>query len=338
MLTIDGSNGEGGGQILRSSLALSMITGQSICIKNIRAARSNPGLQHQHLAAVNAAILICDADADGNHLGSRELVFSPGRVKPGEYHFVVGTAGSCMLVLQTVLPALMLAQHSSQVTLEGGTHNPYAPPIDFLEQCFAPILKRMGPSLEFELERAGFYPSGGGLCRAYITPSPFPLGRIEIVDRGLPLEHNVTAIVARLPESIGQREVDTAGRLLGWPQSSRSIRVVESVGAGNAILLNARFEHASEMVTGFGKRNAPAEFVAKKAVREIKTYLASTAPIGEHLADQLLLPLAIGDGGVFRCIKVSSHTRTNIQTIKSFLDKEIRTEPQPDNSVLITIP
>jgi len=338
MLTIDGSNGEGGGQILRTSLSLAMITGQSVCIKNIRAARSNPGLQHQHLAAVNAAITVSDATADGNHLGSRELIFSPQCIKPGEYHFAVGTAGSCMLVLQTVLPALMLSDQSSTITLEGGTHNPFAPPFDFLEQCFAPLLKRIGPTLELDSVRAGFFPAGGGLCRAKIVPSPFPLRSLEIMERGRMIEQKTTAVLARLPESIGQREIQTAGRLLGWPQESRSVRVVESPGQGNVLLLHAIFEHASEMVTGFGKLNVPAEFVAKKAAREMKAYLASTAPIGGHLADQLLLPMALGNGGVFRCTELTPHTDTNIQTIKSFLEKEIRSEPQSDGTVLITIP
>ena len=338
MLTVDGSFGEGGGQVLRTSIALSMITGQSVFIKNIRAARNNPGLQRQHLTAVNAAVEISGAEVDGNHLGARELIFRPQKVKPGEYHFSVGTAGSCMLVLQTVLPALMLAESKSTLTLEGGTHNPFAPTYDFLERCFLGILKRIGPHVEFELLRAGFYPAGGGLCKVSIIPSQHPLKSLEIIERGKLRNQNAVAVVAQLPLSIGEREIDTAGRILGWPQNCRSIQSVDSPGPGNVLLLHTEFENVSEVVTGFGKLNVPAEFVAKKAAREMKAYLASDAPVGTFLADQLLVPLAIGGGGAFRCTETSSHTLTNIHTIKSFLEKEIRSEPQPDGTVLITIP
>jgi RNA 3'-terminal phosphate cyclase (ATP) len=338
MLTVDGSFGEGGGQVLRTSLALSMITGQNVLIKNIRAARSNPGLQRQHLTAVNAAVEICNAEAEGNHLGARELIFRPKKVQPGKYHFSVGTAGSCMLVLQTILPALMLAETKSTLTLEGGTHNPFAPPYDFLDRCFLSVLNRIGPHVEFELKRAGFYPAGGGLCHVSIEPSKHPLKTIEILERGKLLNQNAVAIVAQLPSSIGEREIDTAGRMLGWPQNSRSIQFVDSPGPGNVLLLHTEFENVSEVVTGFGKLNVPAEFVAKKAAREMKAYLASDAPVGAYLADQLLVPLAIGGGGTFRCTETSSHTLTNIHTIKSFIEKQIRSEPQPNGTVLITIP
>ena len=338
MLTVDGSYGEGGGQVLRTSLALAMITRQNVHIKNIRASRSNPGLQHQHLTAVNAAVEISSAEVEGNQLRSRELTFRPNKVQPGKYHFSVGTAGSCMLVLQTVLPPLMLAESKSTLTLEGGTHNPFAPPFDFLDRCFLSLLKKIGPCVELELQRAGFYPAGGGLCNVSIEPSRFPLRSIEIIERGKLLNQQLIAILSKLPTSIGERELDTAGRLLGWPQNARSIQVVDSPGQGNVLLLHAEFENVSELVTGFGKLNVPAEFVAKKAAREMKAYLASDAPVGSHLADQLLVPLAIGNGGIFRCTETSQHTLTNIHTIKSFIEKEIRSEPQPDGTVLITIP
>lgn len=338
MLTIDGSFGEGGGQILRTSLALSMITGKSVYIKNIRAARSNPGLQRQHLAAVNAAVEVSKADIDGNYLGASELTFHPNKVEPGNYHFSVGSAGSCMLVLQTVLPALMLTDSKSSLILEGGTHNPFAPTFEFLKNCFAKILRHTGTLLDLELERAGFYPAGGGICRVTIEPNRLPLRSVQIVERGKLLGHHAVAILAKLPSGIGEREIHTASRILGWPQNARSIQEVDSTGPGNVIYLHSEFENVSEVVTGFGKVNVPAEFVAKKAAREMKTYLASNAPVGSYLADQLLLPLALKGGGIFRCTEVSLHTLTNVHTIKSFIEKEIRTEPQADGTVLITIP
>ncbi len=338
MLTIEGSYGEGGGQILRTSLALSMITGNSFLIKNIRAARSNPGLQRQHLAAVNAAAEVSDADIEGNYLGSKELTFRPNKTQPGTYHFSVGSAGSCMLVLQTVLPALMLADSKSILTLEGGTHNPFAPTFDFLAKCFAKVLYQTGTLVDLELVRAGFYPAGGGICRVTIEPDKSPLRPVEILDRGKLLGQYAVAIIAKLPRSIGDREINTASRILGWPQNSRSIHEVDSTGPGNLIFLHSEYENVSEVVTGFGKVNVPAEFVAKKAAREMKSYLMSSAPVGTYLADQLLLPLAIKGGGVFRCTSTSLHTLTNIHTIKSFLEKEICAEPQADGTVLITIP
>src|SRR6202140_4872670 len=159
MILIDGSIGEGGGQILRTALGLSMVTGQPFRIENIRAGRDKPGLLRQHLTAVNAAAEICGANVEGAAISSRELSFSPGNVKSGEYTFSIGSAGSTTLVLQTVLPALLAADGPSSLTLEGGTHNPHAPPIDFLEKAFVPLVNRMGPTVHVALERAGFYPA-----------------------------------------------------------------------------------------------------------------------------------------------------------------------------------
>jgi RNA 3'-terminal phosphate cyclase (ATP) len=338
MLTIDGSYGEGGGQILRSSLALSIITGKPVCITKIRAARSSPGLQQQHLTSVHAAASVCHAEVSGNRLQSTELTFRPGKVQSGDYHFSVGTAGSCMLVLQTILPALMIADGITTVILEGGTHNPFAPPFDFLERCFLPQLRKIGPKVSLSLERAGFYPAGGGLCRVTIEPSVHPLQSLDITCRGKLVDRQAIAILSGLTEDVGKREVDTAGRILGWPQDSRSVLSVPSTGQGNVLLLHAQFENVSELVTGFGKRNVPAEQVAKKAARRMKDFLSASAPVGEHLADQLLLPLAIAKGGTIRCTEASMHTTTNIHTIQQFLEIDIQSEPQTDGSVLITVP
>lgn len=162
LITIDGSIGEGGGQILRTALGLSMVTGQAFRIEKIRAGREKPGLLRQHLTAVNAAVAISGASVEGNVIGSRELLFLPGSTAAREYAFSIGSAGSMTLVLQTVLPALLTADAPSKLTLEGGTHNPFAPPIDFLEKAFLPLVGRMGPRVSVSLERAGFYPAGAG--------------------------------------------------------------------------------------------------------------------------------------------------------------------------------
>jgi RNA 3'-terminal phosphate cyclase (ATP) len=170
MIHIDGSIGEGGGQILRSALGLSMATRQPFRIENIRAARAKPGLLRQHLTAVNAAVTICSATVEGNAISSRALSFEPGKVAPGDFTFSIGSAGSTMLVLQTVLPALLVAEGPTRLVLEGGTHNPFAPPMDFLEKVFLPLISRMGPQVTVVLERAGFYPAGGGRAVVHIEP------------------------------------------------------------------------------------------------------------------------------------------------------------------------
>src|SRR6185436_4161528 len=201
MLTIDGSFGEGGGQILRTALSLSLVTGKPFRIDNIRARRKNPGLLRQHLTAVNAATEISHAEVTGAGIGSRELTFAPGSVESGDYAFAVGTAGSTTLVLQTVLPALLIANGKSQLILEGGTHNPFAPPFDFLAQAFLPLVNRMGPQVTAELERPGFYPAGGGRIRVTIEPAG-ELKRLDISSRGEVLARRAKAVVANLPISI----------------------------------------------------------------------------------------------------------------------------------------
>lgn len=183
MITIDGSFGEGGGQILRTSLALSLVTGQAFRIQNIRAGRPKPGLLRQHLTAVEAATKVSDGAVDGAALGSKELVFKPGKVTPGDYRFAVGTAGSATLVLQTVLPALMLGKQTSRLTLEGGTHNSHAPPFDFLQRAFLPLLCRMGPEINVKLERHGFFPAGGGRFTVDLTPAE-KLSPLNLQTRG----------------------------------------------------------------------------------------------------------------------------------------------------------
>src|SRR5947207_15592691 len=168
MITIDGSQGEGGGQILRTSLALSLVTGQPFCMERIRVRRQKPGLLRQHLTAVEAAKTVGCAEVEGAEMNSQTLEFRPGPVTPGNYRFAVGTAGSATLVLQTVLPSLLTASGKSTLTLEGGTHNPLAPPFDFLVGSFMPLIRRMGATVELDLKAPGFFPAGGGRFHARI--------------------------------------------------------------------------------------------------------------------------------------------------------------------------
>jgi RNA 3'-terminal phosphate cyclase (ATP) len=319
MISIDGNIGEGGGQILRSSLALSMVTGQPFRMTNIRAGREKPGLMRQHLTAVNAAAAICGADVEGGAIGSQVIAFSPGRVKAGAYTFSIGSAGSATLVLQTVLPALLTADGVSSLTLEGGTHNPYAPPIDFLEQAFAPLINRMGPTVDVAMERAGFYPAGGGRFFVNITPAA-QLLPLHLPERGKITRRLAKAVVAALPGEIAKRELDRVEKMLGWTGDQLQIRQLpDAWGPGNLLTLEIHSEHVTEVFTGFGMKGVTAEAVAENAIQQAKRYLAAGVPVGVCLADQLLLPMAIAGGGSFLTLAPSRHTLTNIDVIARLL-------------------
>lgn len=326
MLTIDGSYGEGGGQILRTSLALSLVTGKPFRIEKIRAGRKSPGLLRQHLTAVNAAAEVGGAGVINATIGSRELTFTPGRITAGDYHFAVGTAGSATLVLQTVLPALLTASAPSRLTLEGGTHNPFAPPFDFLEKSFLPLINRFGPQVTAELERPGFYPAGGGKFSVEINPAA-SLNRLDLTERGKIKRRRGRAIVANLPRHIAEREIAVIRRKMSWNAEWLEAEVIDnSRGPGNIVLIEIESENATEVFTGFGERGVRAESVAEKAVQAARRYLSSEVAAGEYLADQLLLPMAMAGGGRFTTLPLSRHATTNINMIRKFLDVEITVE------------
>jgi len=328
MITVDGSFGEGGGQILRTALALSLVTGQPFRIEKIRAGRKNPGLLRQHLTAVKAAQQIGQADVEGDGIGSTQLSFAPGRIQTGEYSFAVGTAGSTTLVLQTVLPALLCADGPSRLVLEGGTHNPFAPPFHFLVQAFLPLLNRMlaGGQVTATLARCGFYPAGGGKLEINVTPG-HRLEPLELLARGEVRARRARALVANLPRSVGERELKVIGQKMNWlPEWLRLEEVKNSNGPGNVVMIELECEYVTEVFTGFGERGVAAEAVAIQAIQEARRYLAAEVSVGEYLADQLLIPLALAGGGVFTTVAPSRHTTTNSEIIRKFLPVEIRCE------------
>lgn len=327
MLVIDGSVGEGGGQILRTSLALSLITQTPFKLINIRPRRSRPGLMRQHLAAVRAATQIGRAEVIGAEVGAKELTFRPTTVAPGEYTFAVGTAGSATLVLQAILPALLRASAPSRITLEGGTHNPQAPPYDFLARSYLPLVRRMGVSVTSTLEACGFYPAGGGRFHVSVTPEP-SLKRLDLLERGALVHRRAVAMIANLPLQIAARELETASRLLGWErQCFRTEVVKDTPGPGNILMIELESEHVTEVCTGFGEKGVRAEAVAEKAVKEALAYIDSGVPVGEHLADQLILPMALAGAGSFRTTPLSLHTTTHIDLLQQVLGARIRAEP-----------
>ncbi len=323
MIVIDGSLGEGGGQILRTSLALSLVTGQPFRMEKIRAGRKKPGLMRQHLTAVNAAASISGASVEGASIGSQNLHFVPGKVTGGRYHFAIGTAGSCTLVLQTVLPALLTTESTSELLLEGGTHNPYAPPFDFLEQAFLPLVNRMGPKVSATLLRPGFYPAGGGAFTISIEPVS-QLVRLDLPDRGPILNRTARAMVARLPKQIAERELKVVQERLGWDEDSLIIEeAASSPGPGNALTVQIESEFITEVFTGFGEMGVSAEKVARETIKEVEEYLAANVPVGSYLADQLLLPMALAKGGSFRTLAPTRHMTTNVEILRKFLPVEV---------------
>lgn len=337
LLTLDGSAGEGGGQILRSSLALSMATGRPFRIVRIRANRKKPGLMRQHLTSVLAAARVSNAHLEGAELESQELVFRPGPVLPGIYEFPVGTAGSTSLVFQTVFPALLLTGKPFTLTLEGGTHNSGAPNLDFIEKVYLRALEPMGVKSDVKVTRRGFYPAGGGRWTVSVAP-PEKLGRLEILDRGPLKSLDVRILWARIPAHVGQREADHVKSGLGLREYQVRIEEArDSLGPGNVILAEIRHDQVTEMVTGFGARGIRSEAVAQMVVEEVREYLEGKAPVGPHLADQLMLPMVLGGGGVFRTLPLTLHSRTNIETIGRFLARPIQVENLPDGLAEIRI-
>jgi len=342
ILTIDGSQGEGGGQVLRSSLAMALVTGRPFVIENIRAGRKKPGLMRQHLTAVEAACKVSGAQVEGAAIGSARLEFRPGKVMAGDYAFRVGTAGSTTLVLQTVLPALLLADGESNLTLEGGTHNPFAPPWDFLAKSFLPLINRMGPCVETTLVRPGFYPAGGGQFTVRVQPAR-QLGRLELLERGEVRSRRVRAIVANLPLHIAERECRAIAKKTGWEDTCFSPEeVFDSRGPGNVVLIELECEHVTEIFSGFGQVGVRAEAVALRALDDARAYLAAGVPVGKYLADQLLLPLGIGahfgsGGGSFRTMALSRHATTHLDMLHRFLDIDATVEQIGRDDIVVRI-
>lgn len=338
MLTIDGAMGEGGGQILRSSLTLALCLSRPFRIINIRSARQRPGLRRQHLAAVAAAAAIANARVSGATLGGRQLSFVPGRIRSGFYRFSIGTAGSTTLVLQTVLPALMAGDRPSELLVQGGTHNPLAPPYDFLALAFLPLLRRLGAAISVRLERPGFYPAGGGLIRVRIEPPAGSLHSLSLLERGAVQEIRSDALVANLPGHIAERELGVIQRELGLGAASLHAKDVHiEKGCANLVTVMVRSEQVTEIFTGFGKRGLRAEIVAGRLADKVRRYLAAGVPVGEYLADQLLLPLALAGGGAFRTLRPTRHTTTNTQVLQKFLDIPVVCEQHAEDDWIIRL-
>ncbi len=336
MVQIDGSFGEGGGQILRTALGLSLATGKAFRIYDIRAGRKNPGLRSQHLACVRAARTIGNAGCSGDSIGSRELEFHPGKVAHGSYSFDVGTAGSATLVLQTVIPALIATDGETAIEVTGGTHNAFAPPYDFFANAFSPLLRRIGITIRSSILKYGFYPAGGGRIEATVS-GPANKEAFVLRERGNLVKAEARAVVANLGEDITDSEIRKVIEELDSQEILTSAERVRSAGPGNAVTITLAYESVTDVFTGFGERGKHRDSVAAEAIDEANAYISSGAPVGKHLADQLLVPLALGGGGCFVTSEPTLHTKTNAEVIRMFLDAGINMRPIDGDRFEITV-
>lgn len=315
MKTISGIHG--GGQILRTSLTLSMITGQAFRMTHIRAQRRKPGLMRQHLTCVKAAAAICNASLEGAEIGSTELTFRPGTITPGDYLFAIGSAGSSTLLAQTLLPVLWRASSPSTLTLEGGTHNPLAPPSHFLDEIYLGVLRKSGLDVTCHLQEYGFAPAGGGRIHLQIQPCA-GLSPLLLLDRGPQGGWEMEVIARNLDWSIAERVIAATQKTFPHAAIHRT-HLKGGPGQGICCLLRGAFAQTKEMFSGFGEMGVTAEAMAKRVTHQAKQFLASQAAVSHHLADQLLLPMALHQGGEFSTLKPDDHFLTNRDTIQTFL-------------------
>jgi RNA 3'-terminal phosphate cyclase (ATP) len=325
MIEINGSHGEGGGQILRTALALSAIEKKPFEIFDIRAGRKKPGLAAQHLQCVKAMVQICNAEVSGAEIGSSSLTFYPGEIKSGDYCFEIKTAGSTSLVLQTIFLPLSLAKKHSSITIRGGTHVPFSPCFNYLKEHWLYYLKKIGFDAELEISRAGFYPKGGGEINIYIkhTRKVYPL---ELTARGRLLKVRGISAVSNLDSGIADRQRKQAISHLSKINIIPEIDVVDmpAFGRGTMLLLIGEFENSQCCYFSLGAIGKRAEKVADEACDELGHFLATTAVIDEHLADQIILPLSRAEGtSRFITPKITQHLLTNAEIINLFSNTTI---------------
>ena len=309
MITIDGSQGEGGGQVLRTSLSLSAITGTEIELKKIRAGREKPGLKRQHLTCVKAVAEICGAKVSEVDVGSKELVFKPGPIKGGDYRFDVGTAGSVTLVAQTVIPVLLKADVPSSVTITGVTHVPFAPIWEFFAETYLPELRRMGAKVEAELVQPGFYPAAGGVVKLRIWPFD-AASRIDFFDWRKLGEYRggkVVGTVSALPVAIAEAEVGIVGKQLKELELKSEVRTVEAFGPGNYCYVQLDYERCSVVFSSVGTYGKSRKAVGNEVAKSVRDFLKAGKACEKHLADQLLVPLNVFVGGSEKVEQVGAY-------------------------------
>lgn len=326
MIKIDGSFGEGGGQVLRTSLSLAALTGCAVQIENIRANREKPGLRPQHLTAVMAVAQICGAEVDGASVGSDELVFKPHAIRPGSYEFDVSkiqaSAGSVNLVLQTILWPLIFAEKKSHIVFKGGTHVPFAPTFNYIADIFLPTVAEMGLICDYRLVKAGYYPIGGGETRLEIRPVD-ELKPIDLSKLTEPISLELISAVSNLPDSIAERQMNEATERLQERDltSAVDIKQYPSPGKGTFVFISSNAGPVHAGFQSLGELKKRAEKVADEACDDLFAYLDSEMALDKHLADQLIIPMALAKGNSkFTTSEITLHLLTNISVVEKFLD------------------
>jgi RNA 3'-terminal phosphate cyclase (ATP) len=340
-LDIDGSMGEGGGQVLRSSLSLSILTQRPIRLENIRAHRDRPGLRPQHLVALRSAARISSGIVRGDRVGSTAISFEPGPARPGDYLFDIGTAGATSLVMQTLLPPLALADGPSTVMIHGGTHVPWSPCFHYLDWHWRPMLGRIGIDFELELQMAGFYPRGGGQIAARIAGGSRVRG-VALAGRGRLVRIRGLSAVADLPQEIAERQRKQAVKGLGQLPDDAEIDIetvsLPTRSKGTLLLLLAEFEQSQACFFALGARGKRAETVADEAVDRLAQFLVTGASIDHWMADQLLLPLSLaGEESHFVTSSATRHLLTNAGVIRMFLPVSIAIDGMPGEPARVRI-
>jgi RNA 3'-terminal phosphate cyclase (ATP) len=316
---IDGSSGEGGGQILRTSLSLSCITGRPLRILNIRKGRKKPGLMSQHITCVNAISEICNAEVSGNEMGSTELLFIPKKIKHGNYAFDIKTAGSSSLVLQTLLPPLILTDGPSQIIIKGGSHVPFSPTYHYIAEVFIPMLNRIGIKVDCSINRYGFYPKGGGEVKFRIFPAERLKG-LNLVSRGNLVSIRGYSGVSHLPMNIAQRQRDSLLRRIHPLSAEIEVLNVSSHGEGSFVFLKIEYENTIAGFSSLGKKGKPAEHVGEEAAKEFMNFHNTSACLDPHLCDQIVIYLSLSrEDSTLTTSCITQHLITNLWVIERFL-------------------
>ncbi len=339
MPEIDGSYGEGGGQILRTALSLSCLLQMPFRMFNIRKGRRKPGLMPQHLASVHALMRISDAIVQGDSAGSTELVFEPKGTRPGDYSFDIGTAGSTTLLLQAILPALVFANEPSRISLKGGTHVPFSPPYHFIKEVFIPLLRSIGIQIDVTIGQHGFYPRGGGEISVLIHP-PKGIRGLNLIDRGEGIAVSGISAVANLPLSVADRQKAAAEAVLSQLPVSKAIKTagVPSCCQGTFVFLKAETPQCVAGFSALGERGKRAEAVGEEAARALLGYYQSNACLDQHLADQIVLYLCLAEGSsVFTTSCITDHLLTNLRVIGQFLKTRYSIDGDKEKPGKITV-
>ncbi len=318
MLIIDGSHGEGGGQLLRSAIALSAITNKPIKIINIRKKRKQPGLRPQHLTGILAAAELCQAKTNAK-LGSTEIEFIPNKIKSGKFKFDVGTAGSITLVLQTLVPIASQAPGKVEIEIIGGTNVWMSPPIEYFQHILAEHLARMNLKISAEIIRYGFYPKGGGKVKVQITPAK--LKPLILKEQGNFEKIDLHAVASKPLQNakVAERMIKGFKSICPEQNISAKINYVDSFSGGACMHAHAHYDKCNLGADAIGERGKPAETVGKECARKLAKEMASKATVDHRLADQLIPFLALSKRGEFKTSRISEHLKTNIWVVEQFL-------------------